>query len=165
MRYRPIESEDLAYVWAAYKKGAFEPAGGVFADGGQMSAAQFRDAFTEQIVGNFDACWTLFAKTKERGMAPVGIVVGFWTHPGARFMILERMVWFPWSTARNRVEAAVNFFTHMRREVPMLGFARDPDKAFFVVLMRHGIIRQVGTSMTVFGDAPAAVYETRWSAS
>jgi hypothetical protein len=74
-------------------------------------------------------------------------------------MILEKLIWLPWSSARNRVESAVNFFNIIRNQIPMMTFVREPEKKFVEMLMKHGIMRRIGTSHTVVNDA--GVYETR----
>lgn len=149
-------------MWAAYKKGALATMGDRFADGA-MAAAEFKPAFEAEIVENYHAAWTLFAETAG-GFKPVGLVLGFWSHPNPRiapFMIIGDLIWFPWASPRNRIVAAVNFFNSMRDQIPMVDYAQQKDRGFFVVMMAHGIMRQVGTSQNVYRDQPAAVYETR----
>lgn len=153
----------MAYVWAAYRKGALATMGDDFADG-SMSAGDFREAFEAEIFEHYDGCWTLFAHTASRGLAPVGLILGFWSHRDpmkAPFMIIGDMVWFPWSSARNRVESAVNFFHRMRNEIPMVEYARTKDRGFFEVMMRHAVMRHIGTSWNVYQGEPAHIYETR----
>lgn len=157
-----MESEDVRYVFAGYRKGALASMGAAFADG-RMQAAEFKAAFETEVLNTYDAAWTLFAETA-LGYRPVGFVLGHWPMKNvdhAPFMIVGDMVWFPWASARNRIAAAVNFFNVMRDEVPMMDYARLKDREFFLVICRHGIMRQVGTSQNVYPGQPAAVYETR----
>jgi hypothetical protein len=146
----------VRYVWAAYKEGALDsvlPAG--------LAVEDFKVAFHDFIVSRFDAAWALYAETK-RGFIPVGLALGFWPHPQATpFLILDSFVWFPWSTPRNRIESAVNFLDQVRLTVPMMGFERHGQKGFCEVIAKHGLLKRVGTSMNVFGDEPASVWETR----
>lgn len=156
----------MSYVWAAYKKGALASMGAHLADGA-MPAAEFKDAFEAEIIANYDAAWTLFGETVH-GFRPVGLILGFWSHPNpkmAPFMIVGDMIWFPWASARNRISAAVNFFNSIRDQIPMVDYARQKDRGFFVVMCQHGIMRQVGTTLNVYPGEPAAVYETRRRAS
>lgn len=156
LAFRPIEDDDLPYVWAAYRGGAL---GDTFPDG--LNATEFKAEFEDLVVIRYDAAWTLFAETK-KGFIAVGVVLGFWPHhDAAAFMIADMFVWFPWSSTRNRVESAVNFINSIRSEIPMLGFARLADKPFFEVIARHGIVRRIGKSENVFGDEQASVWETR----
>jgi hypothetical protein len=158
--FRPIENDDLKYAWAAYKKGALASMGGVF--GGQdLSPAEFKEAFEKEVLDNYHGVWTLLAQDPKR---PIGFVLGFFSHPNpakAPFMIVGDMIWMPWATPRNRLEAAVSFFASARKEMPMMEFASEDSKRFFEVIARHGVMRRVGTSHNVYTGAPAAVFETR----
>lgn len=153
---KPIEEGDIFYAWAAYKAGLFRD---VFK--ADLDAVQFKDAFRELIASRYDAAWLLSAKTAKRGLFPVGMALGFWPHRIARpFMVLDALIWFPWASPRNKVEAAVNFADKARNEIPMLAFARDRDRAFMEMLARCKVIRRIGTSRTVFTDGQASVWET-----
>lgn len=153
---KQLEDGDIFYAWASYKSGGFDD---VFKP--DLDAKQFRDAFSELISSRYDAAWLLSAKTTKRGVFPVGMALGFWPHRIARpFLVLDALVWFPWASARNRVESTVEFLNKMRREIQMIGFARAKDKRFMETLARHGIGRRIGTSMSIFADGPASVWET-----
>lgn len=152
--FRPIETDDVRYAWASYKVGGFD---GVFPEG--MTPAEFKERFSDMVVSRFDAAWTLFAETKQ-GWAPAGIALGFYPHPEAtRFLILDKMAWFPWASPRNRVECAAQFFDEV--DIPMMGFSRRDDTPFFTVLAKIGLLRRVGTSVNVFPREPTAVWETK----
>lgn len=130
-----------------------------------MTAEEFKTAFEAEITVKYHGAWTLFAETK-KGFIPVCFAVAFLMHPDPRIapcMILDQLVWFPWATPRSRVEGAVNFFNQMRNEIPMLTFAREQTKKFVEVLMRHGVLRRIGTSHTVSEGEALGVYETRKS--
>ncbi len=162
LSFRPIENEDLRYIWAAYKDGALASMGETFASA-DLAADEFKTAFEQEVVNTYHAAWTLFAESK-RGVLPIGLVLGFWSHHDAErapFMILGDMIWFPWASLRNKIESAVNFFNEARREIPMVEYARMKDKRFFEMIARHGIMRRVGTSHNVYRGEPAAVFETR----
>jgi hypothetical protein len=161
--FRPIEDDDVKYAWVAYKKGLLAAIGPKFADPSQMNADQFKVEFEAEVVTNFHGAWTLFAESK-KGYMPVGFVFGFLSHPNpafAPFMIVGAMIWFPWATARNRIEAAVYFFNMIRHETPMVEYADEKDKKFFEMIARHGVMRRIGTSHNVYKGRSAAVFETR----
>lgn len=163
IRFRPMEREDMRYLWAAYKKGSLSRMGPPFNDE-TMTADAFREAFETNLIGKFHGAWTLFAEVPNRGEMPVGAVLGFWPHPDAErmpFMIVGEMVWFPWATPRNCVETAVHFFNVIRRDIPMVEYAASEDKRFFEMIAKHGVMRRVGTSYNVYAGEPAAVFETR----
>lgn len=154
--FRPIESEDERYVWAAYQAGSLS---NLFPSG--LAPDNFRTEFEHLILTRYDAAWTMFARTR-RGTIPVGLALGFWPHPEAKgFLLIDALIWFPWSTPRNRIESAVNFVGKARHDFKMLAFARQKDKRLFEMLAHHGIVRRVGTAHNVFDGEPAAVWETR----
>lgn len=159
--FRPIEEDDVKYAWAAYKKGALASMGGMFAEP-QLTADEFKTAFAAEVTTTYHGAWTLFAETK-KGYLPIGIVLGFYSHPNPRFapfMIVGDMLWFPWSSARNRIESAVHFFNKIRSQIPMVEYASEQHKRFFEMIMRHGIMRRIGTSHNVYPGQGTAVYET-----
>lgn len=161
--YRPLERDDMRYLWAAYKKGALKSLGGVFAEDKIENAADFVAAFEREIDDNYHGAWTLFAETK-RGFMPVGAVLGFYSHPNPRlapFMIVGDMLWFPWASPRNKIESAVYFFNRIRREIAMVEYANEEAKPFFEMIAAHGVVRRVGTSFNVYPGTATAVFETR----
>lgn len=163
VEHRPIEDADCRYAWAAYKKGALASLGPRFA-GANMTPDEFYAAFVAEVAANYAGGWTLSADTAARGFMPVGIVLGFYSHPNpalAPFMIIGDMLWFPWASARNKIEAAVGFFNAIRKEIPMVEYADEAAKPFFEMIAQHGIMRRVGTSFNVFPGRSAAVFETR----
>lgn len=160
--FRAIEQTDVRYAWAAYKKGALGDLGDKFKDM-SMSADEFKVAFEVEVTTVFHGGWILIAPTK-RGIMPVGLVLAFWSHSDPRFapfMNIGHILWFPWASARNKIESIVNFFSVIRHEVKMMQYANLTNKRLFEVIARHGVMRRVGTSYNVFTDGPAAVFETR----
>lgn len=157
LEFRPIEREDMRYVWEAYRLGALPncPEG--------LSTKDFTVAFYQWVAENWDAVWTLFAETG-RGLEPVGLIFGYWPFRGSnQVMHIADLVWFPRATARNKVESAVNFFNEIRREINLFGYSRKSDKRLVEVVAKHGVLRRIGTSMNAFEDEPADVWET-WGA-
>lgn len=161
LEFRPIEAEDVKFAWAGYKKGALKDMAGPLSDD-SLTAEQFNETFQEIVVKRYHGAWTLFASTK-RGFMPVGMVFAFWSHGElSPFMIVGDIVWFPWASARNKVESAVNFFHIIRQTYPMMDYAYgDTNRRFFDVLCQHGVMRRVGTTFNVVKGEPVAVYETR----
>lgn len=160
LEFRPIERDDLRYVWAAYKKGYLASMGEQWASG-EMDSAEFAKALEVEITTTYHGSWTLLAESR-KGYVPIGLVLGFWSHPNPRFapfMIVGDMIWFPWASDRNRIESSVAFFH--RVEVPMVEYAREQHKRFFEMICKHGIMRRIGTSFNVYPGESTAVYETR----
>lgn len=161
--FRPIEREDIRYAWAAYKKGCMASMGERWKDGA-MPAADFAREFEAEVSTVYNGAWTLLAESS-KGFLPIGFVLAFYSHPDPRFapfMIVGDMIWFPWATARNKVEAAVGFFNAIRSQIPMVDYARgEANKRFFEVICQHGVMRRAGTMMTVYPGEPVAIFETR----
>lgn len=154
--YRPIEQEDIRFIWAAYKKGALASMG--FADE-SLTAEQFKSEFEKLVLDNFHGVWTLFAPTK-KGSIPVGIVFAAWA-PNALYMIVTGMCWFPWSSKRNKIEAMVGFLNGVRKELSLMFYALPEHKRLYEVCAMHGIVRRIGTSYSAIPDKASAVFETR----
>lgn len=162
--FRPIEAEDVKFAWAAYKKGALEPMAGPFSQT-NMTADEFNVAFQATVIARYHGAWTLFAEVPKRGYMPVGIVMAFYSHAEhalSPFMIIGDIVWFPWASPRNRLEAAVNFFNTIRKQIPMMDYAHgEVNRRFFDTMCKHGIMRRAGTTLNVVKDEPVAIFETR----
>jgi hypothetical protein len=161
--YRPIEQEDIKYLWAAYKKGALASMGAEWGDP-TLNADDFTLSFKAEVMANYAAAWTLFAGTP-KGFLPVGVVLAFFSHPNPRFspfMIVGDMIWFPWASRRNRVEAAVHFFSKVRKEHALVTYAHGAEtKRFFEMIAKHGVIQRIGTTFSVVSGQPVAMFETR----
>ena len=159
--FRPIENDDCRYAWAAYKKGALKSLGPRFDQ--EFTPEQFYEAFVDEVRTNYGSAWTLSAETP-KGFVPVGIVLAFNSHPDPRlspFMIIGDMLWFPWASARNRIEAGVGFFNAIRKDIALVEYADDAAKPFFEMMAQHGIMRRVGTTYNVYPGKAVAVFETR----
>jgi hypothetical protein len=159
-----MEAEDVRYAFAAYKAGALADMAGPFTDTG-MDAAAFRETFQAEVIRRYHAAWTLFALVQGRGFIPVGMVFAFhshFEHAKSPFMIVGDIVWFPWSTPRNRIEAAVNFVNVIRKSVPLMDYAYgDNNKRFWNMVAKHGLVQRVGTTFNVVKGEPVAIFETR----
>lgn len=154
---RSIESDDLKYLWASYKKGALASMGSAFADG-EMTPDQFKEAF-DNAAQHYSEGWIILTETK-KGFIPAGVVLGK-MDTLLPFMIVGGIAWFPWATSRNVLEGTVAFFDAVRRQMPCIGFAIDDHKRLYEICCMHGIMRRVGTSQIAVPGRAAAVYETR----
>jgi hypothetical protein len=133
-------------------------------DDPSMNAEEFRAALEYAIVTRYDGTWTFLAETK-LGFIPAGILFAFW--PGKvkelqPHMIIGDLAWFPWASSRNKIESAVNFFSKIRNEIPMIDYAYgETNKRFFTTVAKHGVMRRVGTTFNVKHGEPVAIFETR----
>lgn len=154
--YRPIEIDDIKYLWAAYKSGALSAMGFERDD---MSAAEFKEAMEKAIIERCHAAWTILAITK-KGFIPAGLVLACWA-PNAPYLIITGIAWMPWASRRNIVEGTVGFFNHARKEFSFVGYATPDHKRMYEVCAMHGIMRRVGTSYVAIPGKACAVFETR----
>lgn len=128
-----------------------------------MTVEEFKAAFMDAVTRRYHGAWTLFAETR-KGFIPVGMVLAFYSHPDhalSPFMIVGDIVWFSWASGRNRIESAVNFFNHIRKEIPMMVYAHDRDRKFLEMLAKHAIMQRVGTTFSVVKNVGIPIYETR----
>lgn len=154
--YRPIEEDDVRYLWAAFKKGALKDIG---FDDTSLTAEQFSEAFHKFVLSNAHAAWTLFAPTK-RGKIPVAVILATWG-PGGNHLVVMGMAWLPWATKRNMVESMVGFVQGIRKEIPLMAYALPEHKRMYEVVAAHGCARRVGTSYVVIPGKQCAVFEAR----
>jgi hypothetical protein len=139
VEFRPIENEDIRYLWPAYLEGQLP----MFKEG--LTAKDFKEAVEVFILENYHGGWTLLANT-QKGYIPVGMVFakddGVFSEPVGK---IAAVIWMPWASNRNKYESAVNFFNEIRKEFVFIGRAEMKDKHFYEHIARHGIIRRVGT--------------------
>lgn len=153
--FRPIEEEDLKYAWAAYRTSGIDG----LEEG--LEPDDFRDALGSLIADRYDAAWVLLAET-QKGFVPAGIALGFWPHSEAtQMMCLDKFIWFPWGSDRNRLEATIAFINGIREEVPVMGFATKQYKKFWETVAKHGIVNRVGTSHNIYPGERVSLWETR----
>lgn len=136
VEFRPIEDEDIRYLWAAYKKNTFD--GYVKKD---LTAKEFKIEITELMLNSYSGVYVCLANTKQ-GFVPVGVIPVAGIYLG---WMIGDVRWFPWASTRNIIESFVNFINEMKKEVYLLGYCSDKDKDFFVYMAKHGIIRRVGS--------------------
>lgn len=150
--FRPIEDADIKFVFAAYRQGGLAE---IFDERG-LEPKEFKARFEAAILTGFDAAWVV--ETDK----PIGLILGVW-HPASEgaLMTVAGVSWFPWATARNVIEGTVGFFNEARKEVQMIGYVRPEHKRLYEVVLKHGIMRRIGTSHSIYTDAPATVFETR----
>ena len=144
-----MASEDRKYAWAAYKLGAFGP---------QMDADS--KVFTDQLneyIALHDVAFIVESITK-KGRIPIGLVVGKYIGP---ILQLIETTWFPWATARNKMESMTNLLNDLRKRYVVTFVCSIKDRDFFVNIAKHGVLRRVGTLYDLFTDGPAPFFQTR----
>lgn len=151
----------MRWLWAAYKAGCPD-----FGFPNGMDPKEFEQAILDTI-GNWAKGWMLMAPlygeitSDQGGIQPVGIVAaGITEH-----RMEPHVIWFPWASPRNRLEAAVAFLNEMRKTWQVVIFARPENagpKGLFTVLCKYAVLRPVGTFYRWFGDGEKAmIYQTK----
>ena len=153
--YRPIEEEDVKFLWASYKKGGLIDLG--LPD--DLSPADFSEQFRALVHHNFHAVWVVYGETK-KGFLPIAYVFAVWL-PHWPILSCTGAIYMPWASHRNIIEAAVYFTNEVRKEVSMVGYALPEHKRLYEICAMHGAIRRVGTSHNLVPGKPVAIFETR----
>ena len=146
--YHLLSDGDWPFLIAAYKKGTF--------DNVLLGLQQTHDLPEIEELTNeeFRALFTEFFREGEHyiltartsafktldGQVPVGLVD---TNPDNHRMT-PRVLWFPWASPRNRIEATVKFLDDHRKENLILIFDDEQSHRFFVRMAQYGILNRVG---------------------
>lgn len=155
-----MTEDHIKWLWVLYKKGGLELMDPGFADK-EMDPAELADVAVEVLDLKYDEAWLAFLGDDER---PVGLFLAFWPHrirDLPSYMVLDQLIWFPWATPRAKVETFIHFWNEARKEVPMMGFSDMESKKFYETACKHGIMRRIGTSMSLLPGRKSAVFETR----
>ena len=127
---RLLATDDIKYIYAAYKKGIIP-----FQEG--ITPSEFTDCMMETFSSNYHWVWVLGAKEKI-----VGLVFGVELGP---FIFLGDTIFFPWASSRNKIECWLRFIVDHRDKGAFMGYCKPEDKKFFELLCRYGVGRRVGT--------------------
>lgn len=97
----------------------------------------------------------LIAKTR-RGPIPVGIALT----PVFQAHAYPHAIWFPWASARNKIECGVQFFIALKAIMKAMVTSRMDDAPYFDHLAHYGLLRRVGTLRKDYQGHDFALYET-----
>lgn len=149
----PLEDDHLKYLWAAYRRGAFER---FIPD--NLKQEGFRTAvleFVGSVIHKGGEVFTFMAK-KPFGEIPVGMVV-----VGINGTIAEpHAFWFPEATPRNRLELSLAFLIELKKNFKFHLWVRagkdpahpSPDWKHYSHLCKYGVIRTVGKRRNLYPD-------------
>jgi hypothetical protein len=143
-----LSDGDWPFLIAAYKKGAFD---GVLRtlqrtydlpEIVELTNEEFRALFTEFFRMGEHYILTARASAFKSldGQVPVGLVD---TNPEDHRMV-PRVMWFPWASARNRIEATVKFLDDHRKEHLVLIYDDEKSHRFFIRMAQYGILKRIG---------------------
>lgn len=130
------EEEHLAWLFAGYKKGAFQPA---FPP--DMDPAEFREEFMKYIK-TVNMIWILAGRMKgTKNICPMGFAVA--TNVGHR--IFPHVIWFHWASPRNKFECTAKFIqTALDKNFLVFINAGPKYWGFFTKLCDWGILHPLG---------------------
>lgn len=153
---RLTDADDLKFLYAAWKLGN-TPLTNIQA----ATPEEFIERFTEHSALRYHVAYTMIATPPGRETMPVGVVFGIKPFYGYDVMWTGDFIWFPWASARNKLEAAVHFLNQMRKTTTIVGFCEPAAIDFFEHICRYGVLRRAGTVFDMIGEGPRAVYQTR----
>lgn len=143
---RLLDTPDIKYLWAAYKTGGFPN----IQQG--MTMLEFKQASEAQLL-SYDVALLLSAYNGG-AVRPVGMILGYLS--GHRME--PHATWFPWATARNKLETIVHFINESRRNYLVLVYAWGENQKFFIHLGKYGILKQVALIPHWFGPKEDALF-------
>jgi len=157
--YREPIDDDLAYLWAAYRLDGLPET--------YVRRGLDKDAFMVRMVDLIASVADAKILMGPRNGVPCP--VGLATIGGTGERLQPHAVWFPWATARNKIECTSDYLNNLRRERSATGrylkgiiFAREETWTFFNHIMRRGILKRCGKIERWFDDnTPAMLYYTR----
>ena len=149
--HRPIEVDDLRYLWAAYKKGGL----GSVAIPQDLGPEEFSIAVDRKLSSHSQKGWAMLRDGK-----PVGFVFGA-PSPFNTFMEISLVVFMPWASNRTIIESTVAFISKIRKEGRFIGCAIPKHKKLYEVAAMHGLVRRIGTSYNVIPGHATAIFESR----
>ena len=142
-----MTTADFAILWAAYRMGGLDARR--FPEG--LDRDGFLDRMSESVGPSNVADMLIAAKVRAKQTPfPVGVVFG--STDG--WLIFPKVLWFPWATARNRLEAALAWVNERRRthqvylDVPN----SKADRRLPEVLCRYGVLDRTGVEPNWFGS-------------
>ena len=143
--YRLIEERDARWVYAAYKKGAFEV----------IERDLDPQEFLSQLAVRSNGSIVYISIADEN---PVGL--GFLVQMNEKLFDLHA-VWFPWASPREILAATARFLNDQRNEKSILITSEDKTRANFIHMCKYGLLRLVGKVENYFeGERPAHVFQS-----
>ncbi len=151
-----MADKHLPYVYAAWKKGALD-----WIEARDIE--EFKAGFLDFVLSRYAEGWTLYGPSLRGRKEPVGLGLA-WRR--GRVVEVADFVWFPWASARNKVETVTHLLDVLRKadhdegKVMVLVFSGQDDKRFYDHVCRHGVLRRIGTTHNFYPGSRGGVYET-----
>jgi len=122
-----------------------------------MQSDLSRDAFQEvvlQYLGAVDMDWMVEIQS-ERGLRPIGVILAEYRMDGGA--IEPHVMWFPWVTARNKLEACVRFFRETGKLMKVFIYIKAEDDALFERVWRYKVLKKGCKISDCYGKGEDAV--------
>ena len=142
--FREIDSNDLRYLWVAYKLGELKLPEG-------LEPKEFDETVLTILDTNYDYGWALLEKGK-----PIGFLFG---SIAGGITFLSDAVWIK-ASSRSRIEHIVNIANILRKAMKFIFLCEEKDNHFYVHVAKHGIIRRVGHIHDI-SDKPMIQFESK----
>ena len=141
---------DIGWLWAAYQHGGIDDIG--IPEG--LDKDEF-DALARQALERFDEAFVM-----EAGK-PVGIMTArLEQREDGPDKMEPHAHWFPWASAREKLEATVKFIAGMDG-FKVLVWAKPQAKTFFNHVCKRGILQRVGTVPGYFETEGGCLFTSR----
>ena len=151
VQWVPLADEHLKYLWAAYKRGSFDPAEFLTKD---LDIEAFRLAVLEFVGRVFQGggeAFVFLGKTSF-GIIPIGLallkIMGNYAEP--------HIIWFPEASPRNKLEATLASLVKFKQDFKLLLWVRERNWKLYAHLCKYGAIRTVGKYKGFFPDGENA---------
>lgn len=150
---------DLGSMWQAYKLGAFEGTG-------LPSGIEDKSSFETAVIDMLDFVHDAFilesiTKTNQGDkLAPVGVATVSYDNNRME----PHVVWFPWATARNKLESTINFIAKQRKDKLVLIWSEKETTPFFTHVCKYGILKRVGKVIGFSAEGDAMLFQSRRAA-
>lgn len=123
----------MRWLWAAYRMGTWNT---VLQEG--LSQSEFKEVVID-ILGQVEYDWVFDVKT-DKGLRPVGLVTAQQRFEGNA--IEPHVDWFPWATARNRLECSIQFLRDIGREVKIFLYVEEKDEKFWNRVWQYKVLKK-----------------------
>jgi hypothetical protein len=158
-------THDLPFMWAAYKNGDLLKTSPHFDPALKLNFEDFTTVFLDYLNTFGLICFTMFHDKGENTITPIGFAA---TWIRGRIVEIGDLVWFHWSSPRNILEAAINFYGTFRttlhepsgKTYKVLEFAQKKDEKFFDILVRKGILSRVGEFSDLYEKEDCVLFTT-----
>lgn len=131
----------MKYAWAAYRRGGLEDLNPIF--GADMGIADFKEAFPELLLSYGNNLFALVGPVPNQSSMPVGMVAALIK---GKVIHDTHFIWFPWASARVKLETAAHFLDMARRDFFVMGFPDETqqNERFFNAIVDMGILKRGG---------------------